>query len=125
MDGFSHLGVSAMNVGAGKAPHDQEGQACKRSTTIGIDIAKSAFQVHCIDAENKVMIRRRLKSGYFLAFFAKLPPRPVGIEGCAASHEWRAISGSEASCKTMTKRLAAWCMLLPMSCIGFGKNGAI
>ena len=41
-------------------------------TTIGLDIAKSVFQVHGIDAEGKVLIRRQLKRRYVLAFFKKL-----------------------------------------------------
>ena len=41
-------------------------------TTIGLDIAKSVFQVHGIDAEGKVLIRRQLKRRYVLAFFQKL-----------------------------------------------------
>ena len=50
-------------------------------TTIGLDIAKSVFQVHGIDAEGKVILRRQLKRRYVLAFFEKLPlfgdrPRP-------------------------------------------------
>ena len=52
-------------------------------TTIGLDIAKSVFQVHGIDAEGKVIIRRQLKRRYVLAFFQKLPPCLVGIEACA------------------------------------------
>jgi transposase len=55
-------------------------------TTIGLDIAKSVFQVHGIDAEGKVVIRRQLKRRYVLAFFQKLPPCLVGIEACASSH---------------------------------------
>ena len=43
-------------------------------TTIGFDIAKSVFQVHGIDAEGKVVLRRQLKRRYVLAFFQKLPP---------------------------------------------------
>jgi transposase len=54
--------------------------------TIGLDIAKSVFQVHGIDAEGKVVIRRQLKRRYVLAFFQKLPPCLVGIEACASSH---------------------------------------
>jgi transposase len=42
-------------------------------TTIGLDIAKSVFQVYGTDAEGKVMIRRQLKRRYVLAFFQKLP----------------------------------------------------
>ena len=57
-------------------------------TTIGLDIAKSVFQVHGIDAEGKVVFRRQLKRRYVLAFFQKLPPCLVGIEACASSHHW-------------------------------------
>ena len=57
-------------------------------TTIGLDIAKSVFQVHGIDAEGKVLIRRKLKRRYVLAFFERLPPCLVGIEACATSHHW-------------------------------------
>jgi transposase len=57
-------------------------------TTIGLDIAKSVFQVHCIDAGGQVVIRRQLKRRYVLTFFQKLPPCLVGIEACASSHHW-------------------------------------
>src|SRR6266576_3409516 len=55
-------------------------------TTIGLDIAKSVFQVHGVDAEGKVIIRRKLKRRYVAAFFQKLPPCLVGVEACASSH---------------------------------------
>jgi transposase len=57
-------------------------------TTIGLDIAKSVFQVHGVDAAGQVVIRRQLKRRYVLAFFQKLPPCLVGIEACASSHHW-------------------------------------
>jgi transposase len=57
-------------------------------TTIGLDIAKSVFQVHGIDAAGQVVIRRQLKRSYVLVFFQKLPPCLVGIEACATSHHW-------------------------------------
>ena len=57
-------------------------------TTIGLDIAKSVFQVHGIDATGNVVIRRQLKRRHVLAFFQKLPPCVVGIEACATSHHW-------------------------------------
>ena len=57
-------------------------------TTIGLDIAKPVFQVHGMDAEGKVVIRRQLKRRYVLAFFQKLPSCLVGIEACASSHHW-------------------------------------
>ena len=57
-------------------------------TTVGLDIAKSVFQVHGIDAKGDVIIRRQLKRRYVLAFFQKLPSCLVGIEACASSHHW-------------------------------------
>ena len=57
-------------------------------TTIGLDIAKSVFQVHGVDADGNVVVRRQLKRRYVLAFFQKLPPCLVGIEACASSHYW-------------------------------------
>jgi transposase len=57
-------------------------------TTIGLDIAKSVFQVHGVDAAGQVVIRRQLKRRYLLTFFQKLPPCLVGIEACASSHHW-------------------------------------
>jgi transposase len=57
-------------------------------TTIGLDIAKSVFQVHGIDAVGQVVMRRQLKRRYVLKFFEKLPPCLVGIEACASSHHW-------------------------------------
>ena len=57
-------------------------------TTIGLDIAKSVFQVHGVDADGNVVVRRQLKRRYVLTFFQKLPPCLVGIEACASSHYW-------------------------------------
>ena len=57
-------------------------------TTIGLDIAKSVFQVHAVDAKGNVVLRRQIKRRYVLAFFQKLPPCLVGIEACASAHHW-------------------------------------
>ena len=57
-------------------------------TTVGLDIAKSVFQVHGVDAQGNVVIRRQLKRRHILAFFQKLPRCLVGIEACASSHHW-------------------------------------
>src|SRR3954470_21767427 len=57
-------------------------------TTIGLDIAKSIFQVHGVDAAGQVVVRRQLKRRYVLAFFEKLPACLIGIEACASSHHW-------------------------------------
>ena len=57
-------------------------------TTVGLDIAKSVFQVHGIDSAGNVVVRRRLTRGRVLAFFEKLPRCLVGIEACNTSHHW-------------------------------------
>jgi transposase len=57
-------------------------------TTIGLDIAKNVFQVHGIDAAEKVVIRKQLRRGQVLKFFAALPPCLVGMEACASAHYW-------------------------------------
>jgi transposase len=57
-------------------------------TTIGLDIAKSVFQIHGVDAAGNVIVRHQLKRRYVLPFFQKLPPCLVGIEACASSHHW-------------------------------------
>jgi transposase len=60
----------------------------KTVTTIGLDIAKSVFQIHGIDAKGKVVVRRQLKRARVVAFISKLPPCLVGIEACASAHHW-------------------------------------
>ena len=57
-------------------------------TTIGLDIAKNVFQVHGIDAAEKVVVRRQLRRGQVLKFFAALPPCLIGMEACATAHYW-------------------------------------
>lgn len=57
-------------------------------TTIGLDIAKTVFQVHGVDAAGQVVVRRWLKRRYVLPFFQKLPSCLAGIEACASSHYW-------------------------------------
>jgi len=57
-------------------------------STIGLDIAKSVFQVHGIDASGKPVLLRQLKRRRVLAFFTKLSPCLVGMEACATSHHW-------------------------------------
>jgi transposase len=77
-----------MDVGAVKRSHDSEERAMQTITTIGLDIAKSVFQVHGVDTGGQVVVRRQLKCRYVLAFFQKVPPCLVGIEACASSHHW-------------------------------------
>ena len=56
--------------------------------TIGVDLAKNVFQVHGVDAECGVVVRRQLRRGQVLPFFKKQPPCLVGMEACATSHHW-------------------------------------
>jgi transposase len=57
-------------------------------TTIGLDIAKSVFQVHGIGDDGEVVVRQQLKRSRVLGFFKKCSPCLVGIEACASSHHW-------------------------------------
>ena len=57
-------------------------------STIGLDIAKSIFQVHGVDVSGNVVIRRRMSRAKILEFFATLPPCLVGIEACPSAHHW-------------------------------------
>jgi transposase len=65
-----------------------EGTVHMQMTTIGLDIAKNVFQVHGIDAAEKVVIRKQLRRSQVLAFFKALPPCLVGMEACATAHYW-------------------------------------
>ena len=55
---------------------------------IGVDIAKSVFQIHGVDAGGAVVIRKRIGRLKVLELFANLPPCLVGMEACATAHQW-------------------------------------
>src|SRR4029434_4104286 len=57
-------------------------------STIGLDLAKNVFQVHGIDANEKVVVRKQLRRNQVIAFFKALPPCLVGMEACATAHHW-------------------------------------
>jgi transposase len=57
-------------------------------TTVGLDIAKTVFQVHGADAQGRPVLKRRLARGKVLEFFATLPACLIGLEACAAAHYW-------------------------------------
>ena len=82
-------------------------------TTIDLDIAKSDFQVHGIDAEGQVVIRRQLKRRYVLAFFQKIPSCLVGIEACGSSHHW----------SRELQALGHKARLMPPACRSWGVSG--
>lgn len=56
--------------------------------TIGLDLAKSVFQVHGVDSAGEVVVRRQIRRSQLLQFFAKQPVCRVGMEACASSHYW-------------------------------------
>ena len=56
--------------------------------TIGLDLAKSVFQVHGVDNAGQTVLRRRLGRADLLAFFAKQPPCVIGMEACSSAHHW-------------------------------------
>lgn len=57
-------------------------------TTIGLDLAKNVFQLHGVDAAGNVLLRKQLRRGDVLRFFAGLSPCLVGMEACATAHYW-------------------------------------
>ena len=57
-------------------------------TTIGLDLAKSVFQVHGVSADGTAVLRRQLRRGQVLAFFSRLEPCLIGIEACSGAHHW-------------------------------------
>jgi transposase len=57
-------------------------------TTIGLDLAKNVFQVHGIDAAEKVVVRKQLRRGQVMTFFEALAPCLIGMEACATAHHW-------------------------------------
>ena len=57
-------------------------------TIIGLDLAKSVFQVHGVCADGMAVLRRQLRRGQVLAFFARLEPCLIGMEACSGAHHW-------------------------------------
>jgi transposase len=57
-------------------------------TTIGIDLAKTVFQLHAVDADGATVVRKRLRRAEVLSFVSGLAPCLIGMEACATSHFW-------------------------------------
>jgi transposase len=57
-------------------------------TTMGIDLAKTVFQIHGVDAQGHVKVKRGLKRDQLMAYFATLPPCLIGMEACGSAHHW-------------------------------------
>jgi transposase len=80
-----HLGAKMMMVGE---THHRREPPMNEITTIGLDLAKHVFQVHGVDASGAAVVRKRLRRGEVLAFFARLPSCLIGLEACATAHYW-------------------------------------
>lgn len=57
-------------------------------TIISVDLAKTVFQVHGVNADGTAVLRRQLRRGQVLAFFSRLEPCLIGMEACAGAHHW-------------------------------------
>src|SRR5947207_4717271 len=68
--------------------HHERQPSMSKITTIGLDLAKNVFQVHAIDETDGLVMRRPLRRGQVLTFFAGLPPCLIGMEACATAHYW-------------------------------------
>jgi len=75
-------------IGCFVGSESHEGAVQMQISTIGLDIAKNVFQVHGIDANETVVVRKRLRRSQVLAFFKALPPCLIGMEACATAHYW-------------------------------------
>ncbi len=57
-------------------------------TTVGLDLAKSVFQVHAADRDGRPVVRKKLRRGQVLVFFGGLSPCLIGLEARASAHYW-------------------------------------
>ena len=87
--------------------------------TIGLDIAKSVFHLHGVDAAGAVVLRKRLRRREVVSFFAALEPCLIGIEACGGAHHW----GRELSALGHEVRLLPPAYVTPY--VKRGKNDAV
>ncbi len=74
----------------------------KEIITIGLDSAKDVFQIHGVDAGQKVVAARQLKRANVMSFFEKLAPCLIGMEACGSAHHWaRKLQGFGHTVKLM------------------------
>ena len=74
---------------------------------IGLDTSKRVFQIHGVDENEKVVLRRQLRRSEVEKFFAKLAPTPIGIEACGASHHWaRLLRGLGHTVRLMLRNIS-------------------
>lgn len=71
-------------------------------TTIGIDLAKTVYQIHGVDERGKVLLRKQLKRSEMASYFATLEPCLIGMEACGSAHHWaRKLAGYGHTVKLM------------------------
>ena len=80
--------VVVINPSEGKPSMGKSTEKLVRVTRIGLDLAKTVFQVHGVDAKGEVVIARKLRRGTMLEFFGRLAPCLVAIEACSSAHHW-------------------------------------
>src|SRR5437016_1632148 len=66
----------------------EKGATTMNITAVGLDLAKSVFQVHGVDQEGRASVKKQLKRAQVAVFFANLPPCLVGMEACSSAHYW-------------------------------------
>jgi transposase len=57
-------------------------------TTVGVDLARTVFQLHGVTADGSVALRRQVRRSQIFDFFGRLPPCLIGMEACAGAHFW-------------------------------------
>jgi transposase len=60
----------------------------EKIATVGIDLAKTVFQIHAIDAAGTVVVSKAVRRGGFLEFMSRFPTCLIGMEACASAHHW-------------------------------------
>ncbi len=79
------IGFAMSHTGLCQAIQEQEA-SMKQITTIGLDLAKTVFQVHCADEDGMPVLRKKLRRFQVADFIAELRPCLVGLEACAGAH---------------------------------------
>lgn len=73
----------------------------RKVTTLGIDLAKAVFQLHGVDEQGKVVLRRVVRRGQLMQTIAQLAPCLIGIEACGGAHYWARRFAEHGHCVRM------------------------
>jgi transposase len=88
MDAPLHNGITCAKVVVFGKPLKRRGASKMNTTTVGLDIAKSYFQVHGVDEHGEATLQKRLRRAEVLRFFANMPACLIGMEACGSAHHW-------------------------------------